>query len=80
MKDNKTTWTEGSFEKGPFKGKFWGVLLGSEFFMIVPRKDKKGAFFEVWRDGVVHDETRNATLAKAQAFAATLASGTKKAA
>lgn len=67
-------WQESEFGSGPFKGTFWGTRLHGEFFMIVRRSPRgAGTYFQVWRDGVVHDEVNHPTLAAAQSFAERLA-------
>jgi hypothetical protein len=67
----KLSWRKGKITTGPFAGTIWGAKLGDAFLMIVPRAATKEApaYFELWTDGVVHDETRSATLAEAQDFA-----------
>jgi hypothetical protein len=67
----KLRWTAGKFAEGPFEGPFWGAKLGDTFLMIVPRAatKKAPAYFELWTNGIVHDETKSKTLAEAQDFA-----------
>ena len=79
----KLRWHAGKLTKGPFAGPIWGARTGETFLMIVqrPATEKRPAYYELWTDGVIHDETQSATLAAAKAFGeATLAHTQKKAA
>jgi len=67
----KLIWRKTTLTEGPFAGPVWGAKLGDTFLMIVPRAatKKASAYFELWTNVIVHDETKSATLVEAQDFA-----------
>ena len=75
-KSVKLTWIQSAFESGKHRGPIWGAKDGDDFLLIVPVYGaKKGTsqrpirYYELWREGIVHDEAKSKTLAEAQAFA-----------
>jgi hypothetical protein len=67
----KLRWLEGKLPSGPGAGTVWGAKSAGMFLLIVhrPATDNAAPYYELWSDGVIHDETHSPTLAAAKAFA-----------